>query len=312
MRKPPPPGAKPSNTSCSTPLARASCSSGLALDRRRGRHLRAGQGWRGAAAAAAATDRAAIVLVFLGFVMKAAMLPVRIDYQMHPALAPTPVSGYISAVLLKSGPWGVLKLFVLFGGAALFGKLGGQVHGQPLLLVRHLHHRRRHHPLRRRDGGHPERHQAAAHLFHGVPARLRADGGFVRHFARRRRRPHALRQPHDAEGHALPRRRRGDGCRATQRCSTSSAGSAAACPSPSASSCSAGLSLAGVPPLNGFSSKWVIFMAAFQSGHWLLGAAAMIGSLFTLGGHDEVRARGVHGHADAPRRSPPRKRRSPC
>ena len=44
----------------------------------------------------------------------------------------------------------------------------------------------------------------------------------------------------------------------------------------------AGLSLAGVPPLNGFSSKWVIFVAAFQSGHWALGAAAMIGSLFTL------------------------------
>ena len=75
-----------------------------------------------------------IVLILLGFVMKAAMLPVRIDYQMHPALAPTPISGYISAVLLKSGPWGVLKLYVLFGGAALFGKLGGEVHGQPLLL----------------------------------------------------------------------------------------------------------------------------------------------------------------------------------
>ena len=29
----------------------------------------------------------------------------------------------------------------------------------------------------------------------------------------------------------------------------------------------AGLSLAGIPPLNGFSSKWLIFMAAFQSGH---------------------------------------------
>ncbi len=66
------------------------------------------------------------MLVFLGLVMKAAMLPVRIDYQMHPALAPTPVSGYISAVLLKSGPWGVLKLFVVFGGAALFDKLGGR------------------------------------------------------------------------------------------------------------------------------------------------------------------------------------------
>ena len=67
----------------------------------------------------AATIAPAIVLIFLGFVMKAAMLPVRVDFQMHPALAPTPVSGYISAVLLKSGPSGVLKLFVLFGGAAL-------------------------------------------------------------------------------------------------------------------------------------------------------------------------------------------------
>jgi NADH:ubiquinone oxidoreductase subunit 5 (subunit L)/multisubunit Na+/H+ antiporter MnhA subunit len=43
-----------------------------------------------------------------------------------------------------------------------------------------------------------------------------------------------------------------------------------------------GLSLAGIPPLSGFSSKWVIFMAAFQSGHWALGVAAMIGSLLTL------------------------------
>src|SRR6266568_333134 len=44
----------------------------------------------------------------------------------------------------------------------------------------------------------------------------------------------------------------------------------------------AGLSLSGIPPLNGFSSKWMIFEAAFQSGHWLLGAAAMIASVFTL------------------------------
>ena len=43
-----------------------------------------------------------------------------------------------------------------------------------------------------------------------------------------------------------------------------------------------GLSLAGVPPLNGFSSKWLIYCAAFQSGHWALAVAAMIGSLFTL------------------------------
>ncbi len=47
-----------------------------------------------------------ICLMGVGMLMKAAMLPVRIDWQMHPATAPTPVSGYISAMLLKSGPFG--------------------------------------------------------------------------------------------------------------------------------------------------------------------------------------------------------------
>jgi len=58
-----------------------------------------------------------ICLMGIGMLMKAAMLPVRIDWQMHPATAPTPVSGYISAMLLKSGPFGILLLrFVLAQG----------------------------------------------------------------------------------------------------------------------------------------------------------------------------------------------------
>lgn len=56
-------------------------------------------------------------LLALGFVMKAAQLPFRIDWQMHPALAPTPVSGYISSVLLKSSILGLIKLFMLMGGS---------------------------------------------------------------------------------------------------------------------------------------------------------------------------------------------------
>ena len=44
----------------------------------------------------------------------------------------------------------------------------------------------------------------------------------------------------------------------------------------------AGLSIAGMPPLNGFASKWMIFQACLQSGHYLLGLAALMGSLFTL------------------------------
>ncbi|MDR2726668.1 MAG: NADH-ubiquinone oxidoreductase, partial [Deltaproteobacteria bacterium] len=50
----------------------------------------------------------------MGFVMKAAQVAIRIDWQMHPAAAPTPVSGFISAALLKIAIFGLIKLFVLF------------------------------------------------------------------------------------------------------------------------------------------------------------------------------------------------------
>jgi formate hydrogenlyase subunit 3/multisubunit Na+/H+ antiporter MnhD subunit len=65
-----------------------------------------------------------LILITIGFLMKAAVLPFRIDYQMHPATAPTPVSGYISSVLLKSGPYWMIKLFFILGGVAVIGKLG--------------------------------------------------------------------------------------------------------------------------------------------------------------------------------------------
>lgn len=65
-------------------------------------------------------------LLAAGFTLKAAQLPLRIDWQMHPALAPTPVSGYISSVLLKSAVIGLIKLFLLFGGGfAAAGILNG-------------------------------------------------------------------------------------------------------------------------------------------------------------------------------------------
>ncbi len=68
-----------------------------------------------------------ISLLAIGFVMKAAQLPFRIDWQMHPAVAPTPVSGYISSVLLKSAILGLIKLFMLLGGGlALAGILNVQ------------------------------------------------------------------------------------------------------------------------------------------------------------------------------------------
>ncbi|MBQ7607043.1 MAG: oxidoreductase, partial [Desulfovibrionaceae bacterium] len=57
-----------------------------------------------------------MALLAIGFVMKAAQLPFRIDWQMHPAVAPTPVSGFISSVLLKSALVALIKLFMLLGG----------------------------------------------------------------------------------------------------------------------------------------------------------------------------------------------------
>lgn len=65
-----------------------------------------------------------IVLMAVGFLMKAAVLPFRIDYQMHPATAPTPVSGYISSVLLKSAPFWLIKMLFILGGVAVVAKLG--------------------------------------------------------------------------------------------------------------------------------------------------------------------------------------------
>lgn len=67
-----------------------------------------------------------MALLSLGFVLKAAQLPFRIDWQMHPALAPTPVSGYISSVLLKSAIFGLIKLFMLLGGGFALAGLVSQ------------------------------------------------------------------------------------------------------------------------------------------------------------------------------------------
>jgi len=63
----------------------------------------------------------AIILLTIGFLAKAAQLPVRIDYQMHPKPAPTPISGYISSTMLKTGPFMLVKMFyfIIAGAVAI-------------------------------------------------------------------------------------------------------------------------------------------------------------------------------------------------
>jgi formate hydrogenlyase subunit 3/multisubunit Na+/H+ antiporter MnhD subunit len=222
----------------------------------------------------------ALVLVFIGMLMKAAMLPVRIDYQMHPATAPTPVSGYISAVLLKSGPYGVLKLFALFGGATLLNRLG-VIDGMPAVMdaVAII-------------GGVTVIYAGAmAVVQNGIKrlliystvcqlgyitmalalgTTLGVAGGLM-HFVNHMMVKDLLFLCAGAimvASHAKTLDELG--------------GLGRKMPITFAIFLFAGLSLAGIPPLNGFSSKWLIYQASFQSGHYVLGIFALIGSLFTL------------------------------
>jgi formate hydrogenlyase subunit 3/multisubunit Na+/H+ antiporter MnhD subunit len=223
---------------------------------------------------------AALVLVVLGMLMKAAMLPIRIDYQMHPATAPTPVSGYISAVLLKSGPYGVLKVFAVLGGAVLFDRLG-VASGMPLLMY-----------VVAVIGGITLLYAGAmAVLQNGIKrlliystvcqlgyvtmamalgTTLGVAGGLM-HFVNHMFLKDLLFLCAGCimvSGHATTLDQLG--------------GLGRKMPVTFGIFLFAGLSLAGVPPLNGFSSKWLIYQAAFQSGHYILGIFALVSSLFTL------------------------------
>jgi len=42
------------------------------------------------------------------------------------------------------------------------------------------------------------------------------------------------------------------------------------------------LSLAGIPPLAGFTGKWFIFSAAMEKGHWILVLIGVINSVVSL------------------------------
>jgi len=222
----------------------------------------------------------ALVLVLAGMLMKAAMLPIRIDYQMHPATAPTPVSGYISAMLLKSGPYGVLKMMVLFGGATLVDRLG-VVDGQSLLgnAIAVI-------------GGVTVLYAGAMAVVQtgikrlliystvcqlgyitmalALGTTLGVAGGLM-HFVNHMMLKDVLFLCAGAimvTSHA--------------RTLDELGGLGRRMPVTFGIFLFAGLSLAGIPPLNGFSSKWLIYVAAFQSGHYVLGIFALIASLFTL------------------------------
>lgn len=222
----------------------------------------------------------AVVLILVGLAMKAAMLPVRIDYQMHPATAPTPVSGYISSVLLKSGPYGVLKLFAVLGGSVLFARLGTVMDiSLPLYVLAVV--------------------AAVTVLYAGAQAMIQTGVKRVLIYATVCQLGYillglSLGSALGVAGglmHLVNHMLLKDTLFLAAGCILAQAhvvdlddlgGLGRKMPWTMGLFLFAGLSIAGMPPLNGFTSKWLIFQACLQSGHYLLGLAALMGSLFTL------------------------------
>jgi formate hydrogenlyase subunit 3/multisubunit Na+/H+ antiporter MnhD subunit len=223
----------------------------------------------------------AIVLILAGLLMKAAQLPLRIDYQMHPVPAPTPASGYISAVLLKVGPYGVLKFFVVLGGAAAFARMSGSSAWMPNLMqvVAVI--------------------AAITLLYAGAKCMVETGIKRLLIFSTVSQLGYillglSLGTPLGIAGglmHAVNHMMLKNtlflvaGCIIAQVHVTSLdelGGLGRRMPITFGIFLLAGLSVSGIPPLNGFSSKWMIYQASFQGGHYMLGLAAMISSLFTL------------------------------
>lgn len=218
--------------------------------------------------------------MFLGFAMKAAMLTARVDWQMHPSPAPTPVSGYISAVLLKSGPLGVLKFAALFGGTAAlsrFGTLGGlDGFGYTLAVI-----------------------GAVTAIWAGAMAFVQTGVKRLLIYSTVSQLGYvmcglALGDPLSTAGglsHAFNHVFLKDtlflaaGAILAQRHVVDLdelGGVGRRMPWTFACFAFAGLSLAGLPPLNGLASKWLLYEGALASGHPFLALALLGGSLTTL------------------------------
>ena len=216
----------------------------------------------------------------IGFAMKAAMFTMRVDYQMHPATAPTPVSGYISAVLLKSGPIGALVLLTALGGGAALSQFGEVFGLDPIGYFLALL-------------------GAVTAIYAGLMAFIQvgikrlliystvAQLGYVMCGL-------ALADPISSAGglahafnHALLKNTLflAAGAILAQQHITSLdelGGAGRRMPWTFAMFMFAGLSLAGLPPLNGLASKWLLYEGALSSGHPFIALLLMGASLTTL------------------------------
>ncbi|MCK9239995.1 proton-conducting transporter membrane subunit [Desulfocurvus sp.] len=223
------------------------------------------------------TAAAVVGLMALGFAMKAAQLPLRIDVQMHPATAPTPVSGYISSVLLKSALFGLLKLFFVLGGLGALAGLWQQglvmgalawVGGVTIVLAALL-------AVLQSDLKLVLIYSTVSQLGYMVlglalGSSLGVAGGLL-HLAN-----HVLFKDllFLVAGALLLR---------THRHSLDELGGIGRrMPATLAVFAVGALCVVGVPPSNGFTSKWIIYQALMERGEVALALMSLIGSVLTL------------------------------
>jgi formate hydrogenlyase subunit 3/multisubunit Na+/H+ antiporter MnhD subunit len=220
-------------------------------------------------------------LILIGFLMKAAQLPLRIDYQMHTVPAPTPVSGYISAVLLKVGPYGALKIFVALGAGTAFARMADTASWMPnLMQVTQVI-------------------AAVTVLYAGAMAVVQNGVKRLLIYSTVSQLGYILlalslgTSLGIASGlmHAVNHMLLKNALFLVAGCILAQAhvhsldelgGLGRKMPVTFGVFLFAGLSLAGIPPLNGFGSKLLIYEAAFEGGHYVLGLSALMSSLFTL------------------------------
>ena len=219
-------------------------------------------------------------LLGVGFLMKAAQLPFRIDWQMHPAVAPTPVSGFISSVLLKSAIFGLVKLFLLLGGAALAAHLlSGEALGRMRLVAMWI-------------GGITIVYAALQALVANqiklvfIYSTVSQIGYMVLAVAAGGSLGYAGGLLH-VVNHVFFKDLLFLVCGAVMfasHCETLEdlGGLGRRMPFTLAMFAIAGLSVVGVPPTSGFSSKWLIYHGLMQAGQPLLALLSLLGSVVTL------------------------------
>ena len=203
-------------------------------------------------------------LALFGFGLKAGLVPFHFWLPGAHAAAPGHVSAILSGVLLKTGHLrAAADHRLLRGGAGGLGRRGpggGRGLGHPRRGLRAG-------PARREAaaglplGGEPRHHRHGDRPGAAGPGQREPGAGG----ARLLRRGPPRRQPRPLQGAALPRARAPSTTPPAPASSTSSAAWRAPCPSPAALFLVGAAAISGLPPLNGFVSEWLVFLAAFQA-----------------------------------------------